>query len=440
VSHIEGLNLPLAVVEAAECRARSYSSHPAGADIPMMTSPVRRVTAWAAFAAIGLGPLLAPADARAAVPTLPLKGPRSGGLASARSEVRALEGALARTRRSQASARERVAALAAQALALAARLNELSARERELARQLEAARDRLRKLAVASYLSGGSSASVEYLLRARGPADLSRRRKLLTSVARIRNHAVKEFAAARRAASDQLERSIAELDHLNSQGAAARAELESASAAIGRLEARLGVARAHLKLELAVTPVGSTNIPGLFLDAYRAAAATMAKRRPGCRLRWTALAGVGRIESDHGRWGAAELSLGGDITPPIIGIPLDGNNGTALIRDTDGGALDGDPLVDHAVGPMQVIPSTWRIVAEDGNDDGIDSPNNIFDAALTAAGYLCRAAPNGLNDDAGLRAAFFSYNHSDAYSEAALGWSKVYDGERVPAGPVVPAD
>jgi membrane-bound lytic murein transglycosylase B len=163
----------------------------------------------------------------------------------------------------------------------------------------------------------------------------------------------------------------------------------------------------------------------------------MAELRPGCGIRWTALAGVGRIESNHGRWGESRITEAGDVSPPIIGIPLDGNNGTALVRDTDGGAFDGDSSFDHAVGPMQVIPSTWRVVANDGNDDEVANPNNVFDATLTAAAYLCRAAPNGLRDEPALRAAFFSYNHSELYSQAAVHWTAVYDGLRLPRGPIV---
>jgi membrane-bound lytic murein transglycosylase B len=300
------------------------------------------------------------------------------------------------------------------------------------------AREQLRRLAVASYVNGGSSSSVDYLLRAEGPADLSRRRKLLTSVGRVRNQAVKEYSAARRAASEELQTSVADLDHVKAAGDTARAELEAATGRIGRLTAELDRARERRKLLLAVTPVAGTDIPGLFLDAYRAAATATAKLDPSCALRWTALAGVGRIESNHGRSGEAALSVGGDISPPIIGVPLDGNNGTALVPDTDRGVIDGDAVVDRAVGPMQVIPSTWRLVARDANGDKVADPNNVFDAALTAATYLCRAAPGGLNADDSLQAAFFSYNHSESYSLAALHWSKVYDAFRPPKDQIVP--
>ena len=182
---------------------------------------------------------------------------------------------------------------------MSGQLSELSARERELAEQLRSARERLRKLAVASYVNGGASSSVDYLLRAENPADLSRRRKLLTSVGRVRNRAVKDYAAARRDASERLRRSVADLDDLNAAGATAKAELVAATAQIGRLSAELDRARRLRTLLLAVTPVAGSDIPGLFLDAYRAAASAMAELDPGCGLRWTALAGVGRIARKH---------------------------------------------------------------------------------------------------------------------------------------------
>lgn len=410
----------------------------------MMTSHLRGAIALAVVGMTGLGLAQpahgAPPATSAPAARLPLKHAEPKALATARTQVRALEGAVAVTRRVEAGARQRLAGLEVRVAALTGQLNELSARERELAEQLRSARERLRKLAVASYVNGGSSSSIDYLLRAENPADLSRRRKLLTSVGRVRNRAVKDYSAARRDASERLQRSVADLDHLKAEGATAKAELDAAAGQSGRLSADLDRARERRTLLLAVTPVAGSDIPGLFLDAYRAAATAMAKLAPGCALRWTALAGVGRIESNHGRSDEGGLSLLGDISPPIIGIPLDGNNGTALVLDTDRGALDGDTVVDRAVGPMQVIPSTWRLVARDGNGDNVEDPNNVFDAALTAATYLCRAAPGGLAADDGLHAAFFSYNHSEAYSVTALHWSKVYDAFRAPRGPIVPGD
>ena len=408
----------------------------------MMTSHLRGAIALAVVGTTGLGLAQpargAPPAATAAAASLPLKHAEPKALATAGAQVRALEGSVAVTRQAEAGALRRLAGLAVRAAALSGQLNELSAREKELAEQLRSARERLRKLAVASYVNGGSSSSVDYLLRAENPADLSRRRKLLTSVGRVRNRAVKDYSAARREASERLRRSVADLDDINAASATARGELAAATGQIGRLSVALDRARERRTLLLAVTPVAGSDIPGLLLDAYRAAATAMAKQDPSCGLRWTALAGVGRIESNHGRSAEAQLSVRGDISPPIIGVPLDGNNGTALVPDTDRGALDGDVVVDHAVGPMQVIPSTWRLVARDGNGDNVEDPNNVFDAALTAATYLCRAAPGGLAADDALQAAFFSYNHSEAYSLTALHWSKVYDTFRPPRGPIVP--
>ena len=83
-------------------------------------------------------------------------------------------------------------------------------------------------------------------------------------------------------------------------------------------------------------------------------------------------------------------SIGDDgvADPAIIGIALDGSS-TDAITDTDGGELDGDAEWDRAIGPMQFIPETWQALALDGNGDGVLDPQQIDDAALTAAAALC---------------------------------------------------
>ena len=172
--------------------------------------------------------------------------------------------------------------------------------------------------------------------------------------------------------------------------------------------------------------LAASGIPTTALLAYRQAAAREAKRRPQCGLPWPLLGGIGRIESNHGRFAGAVLHSDGLSTPPVIGIPLDGN-GTALIRDTDGGQLDGDRVYDRAVGPMQFIPSTWAGFGVDANSDGVADPFNIFDAAAAAADYLC-AAGRDLRTYAGQVAAVRSYNNSDSYISLVLGVERVYAG------------
>lgn len=77
---------------------------------------------------------------------------------------------------------------------------------------------------------------------------------------------------------------------------------------------------------------------------------------------------------------------------------------------------------------MQFLPSRGG-VARDGNGDGVVNPHNAYDAVLADASYLCRAVPaRRLDGEEGLRAAFFSYNHSSSYLEIVLGWLRTYDG------------
>ncbi|WP_018683270.1 lytic transglycosylase domain-containing protein [Actinokineospora enzanensis] len=184
-------------------------------------------------------------------------------------------------------------------------------------------------------------------------------------------------------------------------------------------------------------PTGTNNIPGTMLQAYMRAAQTMATTTPNCHLDWPLLASIGRIESNHARGGRVDAT--GRTVAPILGPVLNGG-GYAAIADTDGGRYDGDARWDRAVGPMQFIPSTWRGYASDGNGDGQTDPNNVFDAALGAAKYLCSGGLDVSNPQQ-RAAAVFRYNHSDSYVRTVLVWADAYGKGVTPvadshAGPV----
>jgi membrane-bound lytic murein transglycosylase B len=187
------------------------------------------------------------------------------------------------------------------------------------------------------------------------------------------------------------------------------------------------------------TALDASGIPEVALEAYQRAAAALAVSDAACHLPWQLLAAIGRVESDNGQFGGAVLLPDGYGTRPIYGIPLDGRDGVALVRDTDGGKLDGDPNFDRAVGPMQFIPSTWALYGVDGNGDGKKDPSNIFDAALAAADYLC-AGGGDLANPAQEAAAVLRYNDADEYVHVVLALTVSYEhGEfaTVPtAGPV----
>ncbi|ANJ25970.1 lytic transglycosylase domain-containing protein [Agromyces aureus] len=156
----------------------------------------------------------------------------------------------------------------------------------------------------------------------------------------------------------------------------------------------------------------ATGIPERALMAYALAHIVVASEDPDCGVDWATIAAIGSIESGHASHGATTLDDDGFAQPAIIGRALDGN-GVAKIPDTDGGMLDGDVTWDRAVGPMQFIPSTWAEWGSDGNGDGMMDPNQIDDAALTTATYLCASGP--MTTPAGWRAAIYSYNHDNDY-------------------------
>ncbi|GGP82802.1 lytic transglycosylase [Streptomyces griseomycini] len=163
-------------------------------------------------------------------------------------------------------------------------------------------------------------------------------------------------------------------------------------------------------------------IPATVLDAYKKAEAALREKKPGCNLPWQLLAAIGKVESGQARGGRVDAD--GTTLSPIIGPQLDGN-GFALIKDTDDGVYDGNSAYDNAVGPMQFIPSTWEWAGRDGNGDGREDPNNIYDAALAAGHYLCRFGWD-LSDQGDLNKAILSYNNSTDYLNTVLSWLEYY--------------
>ena len=136
--------------------------------------------------------------------------------------------------------------------------------------------------------------------------------------------------------------------------------------------------------------------PAGYLRTYQAAAG----RCPG--LSWTVLAGIGKVESDHGR-------------APLPGVRSGWN-------------------FAGAAGPMQFgigvgrAGNAWATYGRDDDGDGRTSVYDPGDAIPAAARYLCAAgAPDRLDQ------AIYAYNHSWAYVARAKAIARRYargDGRR----------
>lgn len=163
----------------------------------------------------------------------------------------------------------------------------------------------------------------------------------------------------------------------------------------------------------------ATGIPETAVRAYADAVLAREADRPGCHLGWTTLAAIGAVESGHGTHGGATVGPDGRPSTPIIGPALDGYGVAAIPATPESTRLHGDPTWDHAVGPLQMIPDTWFRWAADGDGDGLADPQDLDDAALAAAGYLC-AGGHDLATGEGWHDAVWAYNHSEDYVRDVL--------------------
>src|SRR5271168_5373302 len=178
-----------------------------------------------------------------------------------------------------------------------------------------------------------------------------------------------------------------------------------------------------------VNSPGALGIPGMALMAYRNAERMMATADPGCGISWNLLAGIGRIESGHANGGATDAR--GTAIRPIYGPTLDGTmpGNEVVVQSSAAGRVG----YARAMGPMQFLPGTWARYASDGDGDGVADPQNLYDATLAAARYLCSGGLN-LRDQSQVLSSILRYNNSMPYAQNVLGWAAAY------ATGVVPVD
>lgn len=170
----------------------------------------------------------------------------------------------------------------------------------------------------------------------------------------------------------------------------------------------------------------TTRISPRVLAAYGRAEMWMRSQKPACQLSWVTLAGIGRVESAHGRFDGTAIGDNGVASKPIVGPLLDGSPGVQAVPDSDGGKLDGDTKWDRAVGAMQFLPETWKRWAERASGDGgKPDPQNIDDSAFTAARYLC-SADDDLSTPIGWWKAVLTYNQSLEYGQDVFSGSDAY--------------
>ncbi|KQZ75436.1 hypothetical protein ASD66_03510 [Nocardioides sp. Root151] len=190
-------------------------------------------------------------------------------------------------------------------------------------------------------------------------------------------------------------------------------------------------ANAHVRREAVGGPTsypGSiAKAPEVAVAAYQRASAVM-NAASSCQLDWLTLAAIGRVESNHSRGAQLEhrLTKVGVARPAIVGHVLNGRRGLGSFADTDAGTLDRNQRWDAPVGALALMPSTWSTVAVDADGDQRRNPQDIDDAALGAAVFLC-ADGRKLRQPAQLRRALATYHRAPRFVSTVLALQKRYE-------------
>lgn len=125
-------------------------------------------------------------------------------------------------------------------------------------------------------------------------------------------------------------------------------------------------------------------IPVAYLALYEQAGVAF-------RIPWQLLAGIGKVECEHGQ-------------SPDPACSQEGLTNSA-----------------GAGGPMQFLAGTWQTYGIDADGNGSADRWDPVDAVFSAANYLrASGAPDNIP------AAIYAYNHSQAYVNEVLGWATLY--------------
>ncbi len=145
-----------------------------------------------------------------------------------------------------------------------------------------------------------------------------------------------------------------------------------------------------------VSALAEAEIPPLYLRLYEQAA-----QRYG--LSWAVLAGIGKVECDHGRDAAPSCTHEGAVNSAGAG------------------------------GPMQFISSTWASYGVDAEGTGAPDRWKPADAIYGAANYLRASGAPG-----DYARAIYAYNHASSYVAEVESWAAKYSGSPAPFDAVAP--